>query len=194
MQAWRGALTIRRLIVASAVSFVMFYPAAPVRADVADVELKDLVAHSDLIVVVTISKVEDGPKDIEVRGNRSSPVKVATAPVVETWKGEAVKDVRFVASPTWTCDISSAKEGEKRVLFLQRRPDSPIMSIVHWGRGGMLLHDVKDKPYAIVSEGVILPAGTKTISEKISAPSTWTYERRSIEFETLRALVRQMSR
>jgi hypothetical protein len=191
----------------------VIYLAGPVQAEVGKIDFKDLVVRSDMVVVVTVTKVEAGPKDIEVWDESFSPVKVATARVVETWKGKADKDVRFVASPTWVCDISSAKEGEKRVLFLQRLPNSPIMMTTHAGRGGMLLHNVKDKPYAIVSDDVILPTGTRTISEKKKAsvtlprrpdeagkkppaPLTFTltYEVRSIELESLRALVHQVSR
>ena len=129
------------------------------------IDLKDLVAKSDLIVVVTVTKTEAGPDDIKPWDASFPPVKVATARVVETWKGKADKEVRFVASPTRPCDIADAKEGEKLVLFLERRENSPIMMIAHVGRGGMLLHDIKGKTYATLSDQVILPKGTRTISE-----------------------------
>jgi len=181
---------------------------ATARAKVADMDFKELVAYSDAIVVVTVTKVEptrDGDQDIEAR---LRPLKVATARVVETWKGAVAKDVRFVASPTWTCDIAGAREGEKLALFLVSQADSPIMRIVHSGRGRMLLHDVKGMPYATVDHQVIFPAGTKTISEKktrrtrlpalsfeagkpLSVTDTFTYEVRSIELGTLRALVQR---
>jgi hypothetical protein len=142
MHVLRSTSTIRRLVVAPAVLFAMFSCPAAVRASVREIGLKDLVANSDLIVVVTVTKVEAGPADIKPWDASFPPVKVATARVVQTWKGKAGKEVRFVASPTQPCDIAEAKEEEKLVLFLKRRENSPIMMIAHVGRGGMLLHDV----------------------------------------------------
>jgi hypothetical protein len=190
------------MMLALAVSFMLPSPAT---ARVKDIDLTDLVAQSDLIVVATVTKVEAAPDDIKAVEERYPPVKVATARVVETWKGAVTREVRFVASPTRYCDIASAEEGEKLVLFLERQESSPIMLIAHVGRGGMHLHDVKDKRYATVDGGVILPKGTETVSEKktssvtLPLPSndaggrrsttfTFTYEVRSIEFGTLRTL------
>ena len=206
MQVSCTASTIRRLIIAPAILFVMFSCPAAVRASVREIDLKDLVAKSDLIVVVTVTKTEADPDDNEPRDESFPPVKVATARVVETWKGKADKEIRFVASPTRYCDIADAKEGEKLVLFLERRGNSPMM-IAHVGRGGMLLHDIKGKTYATLSDQVILPEGTRTISEpkKVSMTlprslikagekgeitHTFTIEVRSIELGALRELVR----
>jgi hypothetical protein len=55
MQVSRVASTIRGLLVAPAVSLIMFYSIAPVQAKVEKIDFKDLVAHSDLIVVVTVT-------------------------------------------------------------------------------------------------------------------------------------------
>jgi hypothetical protein len=193
------------MMLALAVSLMLPSPAT---GKVADIDLKDLVAESDLIVVGAVTRVEAAPVDFMDVEKHLRPVKIATARVVETWKGAVVQEVRFVASPTWTCDVTSAKEGEKLVLFLHRQANSPIMFVAHAGRGGMRLHDVKDKPYATVDDEVNLPKGTRTVSEKKTAsmtlpvPSTeagkrrsttftFTYEVRSIELGTLRALVRR---
>ena len=208
MRVRRVGFMVRRIVVALAVSFAMLSSAATVRAGVREVDLKDLVARSDLIVVVTVTKVEAGPDDIKPWDESFPPVKVATARVVETWKGKAGEDVHFVASPTQPCDIADAEEGQKLVLFLETRGNSPIMMIAHVGRGGMLLHDVKDKAYATLSDEVILPKGTRTIAEskkvsvtlpnpsakpgtKRSITFTYTHEERSIELGTLRDLVRR---
>jgi hypothetical protein len=208
MRVAGGGCLIRQIMAALAVSLAMLSFAVAARADVVEIALKDLVAQSDRIVVATVTKIEAGPVDIKPWDESFPPVKVATARVVETWKGKADKEVRFVSSPTRPCDIASAKEGEKLVLFLERRKDSPIMMIAHVGRGGMLLHDVKDKPYATLEDEVKLPEGTKTISEskKVSMtlpdPSnepgkkrpvtfTFTHDVRSIELGTLRVLVRR---
>jgi hypothetical protein len=190
------------------VALVLVLAPVAARAEVTEVALKDLVARSDLIVVATVTKVEDHPDYIKTAADEFPPVKVATARAVETWKGAAVREVRFVASPTWQRDISRAKMGEKLVLFLEKRSDTPIMMIAHVGRGGMLLHDVEGKPYATLTDQVILPEGTRTISEprtltfdlplfptdgdkKKPTTKTFTlvYPVRSIELGTLRDLV-----
>lgn len=204
MQLPRVSLPTRTPLFALAVAMLIVPLATQAWAEVADVELKKLVGFSDLIVVATVTRVEAGPDELNPRDEGFPPVKVATARVVETWKGKAEENVRFVASPTWTCDISSAKEGEKIVLFLKRRKDLPIMDIAHSGRGRMRLRDVEDRPYAIIPEGVILPPGTRTIAEKkevkMSMPGpgneagkkstlTFTYEEKSIALEALRDLV-----
>jgi hypothetical protein len=198
-------IEIRRLLVTLAISLIV---SAPAWASVVDIDLKDLVAQSDLIVVATVTKIEAAPDHIKTAEEPYPPVKVATARVVETWKGPAVKEVRFVASPTRPCDLASAELDEKLVLFLERHGDSPMM-IAHVGRGGMSIHDVKGKPYATVPREVILPKGTKRISETKKGRTTlpaslaepgkegtitfnYTYEERSIELGTLRELVRKV--
>ena len=129
---------------------------------------------------------------------------VATA-VVETWKGSELREVRYYASPSWTCDTSFAKKGERVVLFLTKQKDSKLLRITHSGRGRMPMRDVKDKRHATISDDVILPDKTPTISEtktvNITLPSmkpgepgigplTFTHEETSIELGTLRNLVK----
>jgi hypothetical protein len=193
------------------VALVLVLAPVAARAEVTKIALKDLVARSELIVVATVTKVEAGPDNIKTAGDEFPPVKVATARVVESWKGAAVREVRFVASPTRYCDIADAKQGEKLVLFLEKRGETPIRMIAHVGRGGMLLHDVEGKPYATLTDQVILPEGTRTISEsrtgtidlplspadgdkKKPTTKTYAYSVRSIEFGTLRDLVRRSQR
>jgi hypothetical protein len=132
-------------------------------------------------------------------------LKVATAQVIETWKGKPEREVRYVASPSWVCDTSYAEVGERVVLFLVRRTDSTFLAIAHAGRGRMPLRDVADKPYAELGSGVILPKGTPTTSEEKTGrlplrptepgkpapePLTFTYVVESIEFGVLRKLAR----
>jgi hypothetical protein len=177
------------------------------RASVIPVDLKDLIARSDLIVVATVTKVEDGPADMKPPKDWLPPVEVATARVVETWKGPAVREIRYVASPTWTCDTASAEEGERVVLFLKKREGSTFLAVLHSGRGRMPLRHVGKEPYVTLPDDVILPEGTPTISEKKTArvslpsskpgqpapaPFTFTYSVTSIEIGTLRELVRSL--
>jgi hypothetical protein len=173
------------------VQVLMSFPAA-VWAKVAEIPLKELVAQSDLIVLAKVSKVEDGPAEIKTEDDRSFPrVKVAAAEVIETWKGRSLREVRYVASPLWTCDISSAETGERVVLFLVSGKDSPIMMIAHSGRGRMPLRQVEGKSYATIwSEDVQLPRGTVTIP----GPEPRYSFIRSIELSKLKELVRESSR
>jgi hypothetical protein len=45
-------------------------------------------------------------------------VSIATARVIDVWKGQSAKSVQFRASRSWTCDVSNAIPGETVVLFL----------------------------------------------------------------------------
>jgi hypothetical protein len=149
--------------------------------------LKRLVAGSDLIVVAKVTKVEDGPADPKPRDERFSAVRVASAEVIETWKGAPVREVRFRASPIWTCDISTAKEGEEVVLFLTRGEGKPIMMIGHAGRGRLPLRVVQGDTYATFWDDVRLPDGTATIP----GPEREYSFIRSVELTRLRELVRR---
>jgi hypothetical protein len=137
---------------------------APARASVASITLKELVGRSDLIVVARETKVEDGPADLNLGEDVKSPIKVATARIVEVWKGKAGPDVRYIASPTWTCDISEAKVGESVVLFLSKSKSVPFMFIEHSGRGRMPIRDVNGRRHATIWViDIELPRGVKTI-------------------------------
>src|SRR5262249_39505911 len=154
--------------------------------------LKDLVDRSDRIVLAKVSAIEDGPADIRTENDRFFPrVKVAKAQVIETWKGTPFREIRYVASPLWTCDIADAESGERVVLFLKSRKGSPIMMIAHLGRGRMPLREVEGKSYATIwSEDVRLPRGTVTIP----GPEPRYPFIRSIELSKLKELARESSR
>jgi hypothetical protein len=169
------------------VSFVLASFPAMVLADVRTMTLKELVAGSDLIVVAKVSRVEDGPADTRPRDERFSAVRVATAEVIETWKGTPVREIRFRASPTWACDISTAKEGEQIVLFLSKPGGEPIMTIRHSGRGRMPLREVQGRTYATFWDDVELPKGTATIP----GPEPEYSFIRSVSLSKLRELVRR---
>jgi hypothetical protein len=193
-----------RLAFTVIVAFVLMSFPAMVWAKVGEMTLKELVAASDLIVVAKVSNDEQGPAHLNRLDEAMPPLKVATAQVIETWKGSPVREVRYVASPSWACDTSGAEKGERVVLFLIRRKDSVFMSIVHAGRGRMPLREVKAKLYAALRDEVILEKGTPTISEektsqfylpatepgKPATAVTFTYSVTSIELGVLRGLVR----
>lgn len=183
------------------VPFVILAFPVSVGAAVTDIALKDLFVHSDLVVVARVSKVEDGPAEIRSTG------KIATAQVLETWKGNSGREIRFIASPIYQCDMSGAEEGERVVLFLEERRDSPYL-ISHLGRGRMPLHDANDNRYATLADEVVLPEGTPTIPRTKTArvvlptkvtgkperPVTLKYTVRAIELGSLRKLAKEALR
>ncbi|QEH35555.1 hypothetical protein OJF2_41080 [Aquisphaera giovannonii] len=176
------------------------------RAEVKETNIESLATNSELIVVAKVTKIEDAPASLERDDPSMPPLKVATARVLETWKGGPVREVRYIASPDWTCDTSHADEGERVVLFLSYehwRKDRTFFSITHAGRGRMPIREVEGKRYAAVQDDVILPAGTPTISEqkttRITLPASEqdrpsivvTHPVRSIEVGRLRGLTKQ---
>ncbi len=150
------------------VAFAIGFPVGS-RAEVRKVYVEDLAADSELIVIAKVSKIEDAPASLERDDAGMPPLKVATAQVLETWKGKSVPEVRYIASPDWMCDTSHAEKGERCLLFLEYahwRKDRSFLSISHAGRGRMPLREVKGKWYAALQDEVILPQGTPTISEQ----------------------------
>jgi len=135
------------------------------------------VQHSDIIV---IAKVESVTRPLI--GKRYAKAKVA-----EVWKGTQTERVEFLASPTWTCDISEAKNGETVLLFLIKSEESRSYAIAHSGRGRMPLRTVNSKRYATFWPDVRLPKGTPTID---GPESKWDFIR-SVDVEMLRNLVKK---
>src|SRR5262245_55917595 len=100
---------------------VMVLAGSPVSAMVAGIQLEELVKCSDLIVVATVESVSD-----PLIGKRYAKAKVA-----EVWKGARTETVRFLAAPSWTCDVTDAKKGETVVLFLIKSNGSRSYQIAH---------------------------------------------------------------
>jgi hypothetical protein len=151
--------------------------AIPTFAEVVSVQFSNLVAKCELIVVAKVESV-------------SSPLigkRYAKARVTEAWKGTNAATVEFLASPTWTCDISEAKKGETVLLFLTKSDKSRSYAIAHSGRGRMPLRTVAGKSYATFWPGVIFPADTPTID---GPEPKWDFIR-SVEVTLLRDLVKK---
>jgi hypothetical protein len=173
-----------------AVMFALVIFPSSAGARVGSITLKELVDSSDLIVVACETKVEDGPADLNLGNAVRTPLEIATARIVEVWKGKAESDVRYIASPTWTCDISEAKVGERVVLFLSKSKRPPFMLIAHSGRGRMPIRDVNAKPHATVWVGdVELPEGITTIP----GPEPKDAFIRSVDVSKLKGAVRRAS-
>jgi hypothetical protein len=180
-----------RLALSGVLALGFALSASPLWARVADISLKELVDGCDLIVVATVSKVEDAPGDLKLGEEVTVPVEIATARVLEVWKGNAPREVRYVASPTWTCDVSDAKVGERVVLFLKKPEGWPIRVIAHAGRGRMPIRDVNGKLYATIrADDVRLPTGVSTISD---SESKYQFIR-AVDLSLLRSTVKAMGR
>jgi hypothetical protein len=141
------------------------------------VSLAKLASESELIVVARVIAVEDGPARESHDTRDFPPLKIAKAQIIETWKGKAQREVRYIASPCWVCDISDAVMDEKVLLFLTSRTDSPPLGIVHSGRGRMPTRERAGKCLAeIPSDGVTVPKNLPMIAEKrkseLELPST----------------------
>ncbi|MEP7338037.1 MAG: hypothetical protein ABI977_09865 [Acidobacteriota bacterium] len=104
----------------------------------ASAKLTDVIKRSDLITMGSVSGIT------AVNGYR-----VATLRIEAVLKGNtAIREVRFLASPTWTCDISDAQPGERGLYFLSlpnketefpsQYNGQPIYLIQHSGYGRML--------------------------------------------------------
>jgi hypothetical protein len=102
--------------------------------------LENLVAEANLIVVGKVVKVHE-----------AGGVKIAEANVIQTYKGNSsLKRVYYLASPTWTCDTSTAIEGETALLFLSSYSDwrsSHLVTEQSWATRGKLAWIVGNQPF-----------------------------------------------
>jgi hypothetical protein len=149
-------------------------------AKVGAVQLAELAEGSDLIV---IAKVESVTKPLIGRQH-------AIARVLDVWKGSPTESAKFVSSPSWTCDISEAVEGEMVVLFLEKSDRRGSYTIAHAGRGRMPLRTVDGATYATFWPEVRLPEGTPTVD---GPEPQWDFIR-SVELGILRDLVEDAMR
>lgn len=75
---------------------------------VAAMSVTDLFKASDVVVTAKVASVDN------IVGT-----KVASANVIQVYKGSVKQSkVSFLAEPTWTCDVSGAKPGERVLLYL----------------------------------------------------------------------------
>ena len=127
-------------------------------AYVGAISIQDLVQKSEVIVVARVIAATPPPVD-------DYAVRTARATILAVWKGPAtLKQVEFVASPTWTCDIADAKIGETAILFLGRDEEQKAFVIMHAGRGRMPIDESGSERLAAIWPDVLLPRGTRTQS------------------------------
>ncbi len=147
-------------------------------ARVGSIALDQLARESAIIVVAKVKSVSQ-----PLIGKR-----YAKAAVVEVWKGDQKERVEFLASRTWTCDVSEARKGETVLLFLTKGGKSRSYEIAHSGRGRMPLRTVNGKEFATFWPDIRLPKGTPTID---GPRPEWDFIR-SVEIAILRDLVNKV--
>lgn len=121
------------------VCFILSFPAnavVSVQAMVAPVAFEELANGSERIVigkVESVAAIED--------------VRIAKVAVTRTLKGTPVKEIYYLAEPTWTCDITSAEVGETALFFFDKYKfsDSPKPRVI-LPEGQMLLKSGYEEP------------------------------------------------
>ena len=135
----------------------------PVAAKVGMITLEELTDGAEFIGIVRVESVGFGIRYL-FQGH-------ATATVLERWKGQARRWIRFGSTSTWSCDISDAHTGEEALVFTEGR------QLAHAGRGRMPIFTRDGRRLAAVGPEVRLPAtlvvegGPKPDSDFIRAVS-----------------------
>jgi len=145
------------------------------RGRVASISFDSLVDKADILVVAKVLRVSG------VDGHQ-----VAYARVVELWKGKVeAQEIRFLAEGTWTCDTSSATEGEEALLFLVKpdavsalpfpgrqklvtfTDDHDVFFIAHSGRGRLPIFKSQGQKWVSEPSDIMdLPEGMKTLESE----------------------------
>ena len=166
-----------------------FAHASDVEAKVGATPVSDLIRSADVIVLAKVVKVD--------RDHASDPTTskgaVAIAEVMESWKGDPDKTVKFSLERTWDCDVSEAIVDERAVLILTREYKGPervrarpgIQLLSFWGRGRMPIVEQDGKLFARIQGDVVIPKGDL---EFFRSPAY--HEDRLVELDKLRAYVK----
>jgi len=150
-QCWadsKGGSILRRVLAVIAVLTLSAFAEPPLVAKVAIMSLAELAEDAEFIGIVRVDRISWGIPFLK------SPR--ATATILQSWKGQSLGRVTFVAAPTWTCDISDAKKGEEAVVFIRGG------SLEHSGRGRMPIFTRDGRKLAAIWPDVRLPQGTVT--------------------------------
>ena len=117
--------------------------------------LEGLTRNASLIVVAQVENV-----------NEKDGVKVATARVIDVWKGRSEGTVQFRASRSWTCDASTAIPCETVVLFLAGEAQTDVMAIVYSGIGRLQVHDTEGMQTVMLYSSLF----TKALKQEAGVP------------------------
>lgn len=119
-------------------------------AKVMQVPIETVLKDSDVVATGKVTKVMEYPA-----ASNQEDIKIAEFEIEEVLKGEKnLQRLYFWASPTWTCDISDAKDGERLLLILKKSDRrylefSPLFYIAQSGGGRMQIeqHSIKLNSY-----------------------------------------------
>jgi hypothetical protein len=150
--------------------------------------LEELTKSAQLIVVARVEEISTDKSDAAGHFSGVSAIswkkRVATARVLEVWKGTAAGEtVKFRASKSWTCDVSTAVVGETVVLFLTDDAKDPaVMAIAFNGIGRLPL----ERNSVLLYSSLL----TKEIKALLALPQeTFRYP---VEIYTLKQQVQQL--
>src|SRR5688572_30812051 len=82
-------------------------------AKVGSIPLADLARGSDHVVVARVASMAQDDERHDW----------ARLEILETWKGAPPASLEVLASPTWTCDITTAQVGETALFFVHDARD-----------------------------------------------------------------------
>jgi hypothetical protein len=136
----RCIVKARSVLAAVAIALVA---GSPAKAKVAPATLGDLVQRADFVGIVRVDRVST--RIPLLRRSRAS------ATILQSWKGQPSGTVRFIAQPSWICDITEAKVGEEAIVFVER--DQLLLA----GRGRMPIFTREGRRLAAVWPDVKLP-------------------------------------
>ena len=136
------------------VAITLFSPQAALSRPVMPT-LEGLTRAASLIVVAQVEKV-----------NKKGNVNVATARVIDVWKGQSAEIVQFRASRSWVCDISEAIPGETVVLFLAGDAQTDVMAIAYSGIGRLPVNDAEGRQTVMLYSSLF----TKALKQEAGVP------------------------
>lgn len=154
--------------------FALLWP-QPISGRPVTPTLEMLTRASTVIVVAQVEEVKQQPD-----------MRVATARVLEVWKGTPPEKVHFRASKSWVCDSSHAVVGETIVLFLVGDPGT-VMSIAYSGMGRLTFTDAEGNQ-TVGLPGYLLSKEAKR--ELGVAPEKWGGV---VELNILKGYVQQLA-
>lgn len=137
-----------------AVAITLFSPeATSSRALMPTFEM--LTTTASLIVVAQVENV-----------TQKGDVSIATARVIDVWKGQSAGNVQFRASKSWTCDVSKAIPGETVVLFLAADAQTVVTAIAYSGIGRLPVNNA-DGTQTVMLYGSLF---TKALKQEAGVP------------------------
>jgi hypothetical protein len=186
---------------------VMVINLMPAFAKIMEPTLEELIKKADLIVVGKVAKI-----------HQVGSIKIAEVEIAQTYKGNtALKNILYLATETWACDTSDAKEGETSLLFLTNYYDwctlplvndenvarrnqiigliggRPFFAITVSGRGRMpfatAIPNLQPGQF-LVSDSVIFPVLFKIIRYKKPNGFSWGYEQ-LVKFSVVQSFIQQ---